>query len=73
MRKLRQETISSMVQIYWPSVSKEGLSKRSYFCWGYKRDPVGILRLCTDMAVSLLVHKYVPEVYTASGCRVFSE
>lgn len=63
-----------MVQIYWPSVSKTGLSKHFLFLLeGYKRDPVGMLRMCTDVAVSTLVHKYVPEAYTASGCRMFAE
>lgn len=44
-----------------PVLARKGLANVLISAGGYKWDPVGILGLCTDTAVSTLVHKYVPE------------
>lgn len=54
-------------------LARQGLASILISARGYKQDPVDMLRMCTDVAVSTLVHKYVPEAYTASGCRMFAE
>lgn len=54
-------------------LARQGLASILISARGYKWDPVGMLRMCIDVAVSTLVHKSVPEAYTASGYRMFAE